>query len=191
MPSGDKILLTDTVGFIRKLPHHLIRAFRSTLDEAALSDILLILIDASDPECGEQLECTEALLEELGAAEKPKLYVFNQCDKPEAQAAFALPGKSAGQGEAVFISAKTGEGLDELLAKLTALVQGGRTRATFVIPNAKQGMLSKLYAGGASIEDIDYGPEAVTVTAVVDAPTRGALRAFDTCPPNTKEDWED
>ena len=191
LPSGDKILLTDTVGFIRKLPHHLIRAFRSTLDEAALSDILLILIDASDPECGEQLECTEALLEELGAAEKPKLYVFNQCDKPEAQAAFALPGKSAGQGEAVFISAKTGEGLDELLAKLTALVQGGRTRATFVIPNAKQGMLSKLYAGGASIEDIDYGPEAVTVTAVVDAPTRGALRAFDTCPPNTKEDWED
>ena len=191
LPSGDKILLTDTVGFIRKLPHHLIRAFRSTLDEAALSDILLILIDASDPECGEQLECTEALLEELGAAEKPKLYVFNQCDKPEAQAAFALPGKSAGQGEAVFISAKTGEGLDELLAKLTALVQGGRSRATFVIPNAKQGMLSKLYAGGASIEDIDYGPEAVTVTAVVDAPTRGALRAFDTCPPNTKEDWED
>ena len=191
LPGGDKILLTDTVGFIRKLPHHLIRAFRSTLDEAALSDILLILIDASDPECGEQLECTEALLEELGAAEKPKLYVFNQCDKPEARAAFALPGKSAGQGEAVFISAKTGEGLDELLAKLTALIQGGRTRATFVIPNAKQGMLSKLYAGGASIEDIDYGPEAVTVTAVVDAPTRGALRAFDTCPPNTKEDWED
>ena len=191
LPGGDKILLTDTVGFIRKLPHHLIRAFRSTLDEAALSDILLILIDASDPECGEQLECTEALLEELGAAEKPKLYVFNQCDKPEAQAAFALPGKSAGQGEAVFISAKTGEGLDELLSKLTALVQGGRTRATFVIPNAKQGMLSKLYAGGASIEDIDYGPEAVTVTAVVDAPTRGALRAFDTCPPKTKEDWED
>ena len=191
LPSGDKILLTDTVGFIRKLPHHLIRAFRSTLDEAALSDILLVLIDASDPECGEQLSCTEALLEELGASDKPKLYVFNQCDKPEAQAAFALPGKSAGQREAVFISAKTGMGLDELQDKLTALIHGGRTRATFVIPNAKQGMLSRLYAGGASIEDIDYGPEAVTVTAVVDAPTRGALRDYDACPPKAGEDWED
>ena len=191
LPSGDKILLTDTVGFIRKLPHHLIRAFRSTLDEAALSDILLVLIDASDPECGEQLSCTEALLEELGAFDNPKLYVFNQCDKPEAQAAFALPGKSAGQGEAVFISAKTGMGLDELQDKLTALIHGGRTRATFVIPNAKQGMLSKLYAGGASIEDIDYGPEAVIVKAVVDAPTRGALRDYDTCPPRANEDWED
>ncbi|MBR5615864.1 MAG: GTPase HflX [Clostridia bacterium] len=191
LPSGDKILLTDTVGFIRKLPHHLIRAFRSTLDEAVLSDILLILIDASDPECREQLECTEALLEELGAADKPKLYVFNQCDKPEAQAAFALPGKSAGQDEAVFISAKTGQGLDDLLAKLTALIHGGRTRATFVIPNAKQGALSKLYAGGASIGDIDYGPEAVTVTATVDAATRGALREFDTCPQKSKQEWED
>ena len=191
LPSGDKILLTDTVGFIRKLPHHLIRAFRSTLDEAVLSDILLILIDASDPECREQLECTEALLEELGAADKPKLYVFNQCDKPEAQAAFALPGKSAGQDEAVFISAKTGQGLDDLLAKLTALIHGDRTRATFVIPNAKQGALSKLYAGGASIEDIDYGPEAVTVTATVDAATRGALREFDTCPQKSKQEWED
>ena len=190
LPGGEKILLTDTVGFIRKLPHHLIRAFRSTLDEAVLSDILLILIDASDPECREQLECTEALLEELGASDKPKLYVFNQCDKPEAQAAFALPGKSAGQGEAVFISAKTGQGLDDLLCKLTALVNGGKTRATFVIPNAKQGALSKLYAGGASIEDIDYGPEAVTVTAIVDAATRGALREYDTCPPKTTEEWE-
>ncbi len=191
LPSGDKVLLTDTVGFIRKLPHHLIRAFRSTLDEAALSDILLILIDASDPECREQLECTEALLEELGAADKPKLYVFNQCDKPEAQTAFPLPGKSAGQAEAVFISAKTGQGLDELLTKLTALIHGGRTRATFMIPNAKQGMLSKLYAGGASIEEIDYGAEAVTVTAVVDAATRGALRDFDTCPQKAREEWED
>jgi GTP-binding protein HflX len=130
-------------------------------------------------------------LEELGASDKPKLYVFNQCDKPEAQAAFALPGKSAGQSEAVFISAKKGQGLDELIVKLTALVNGGKTRATFVIPNAKQGMLSKLYAGGASIEDIDYGAEAVTVTAIVDAPTRGALRDFDTCPPPKKEEWED
>ncbi len=189
LPSGDKILLTDTVGFIRKLPHHLIRAFRSTLDEAVLSDILLLLIDASDPECQEQLACTEALLDELGASDKPRLYVFNQCDKPEATAAFPLLGKSAGSEDAVFISAKTGQGMDELLAKLTAIIHGGKSRATFVIPNAKQGMLQLLYAGGASIEEMEYGADAVTVTAVVDAPTRGRLRAFDTCPPATKEEY--
>ncbi|MBR0442899.1 MAG: GTPase HflX [Clostridia bacterium] len=191
LPSGDKILLTDTVGFIRKLPHHLVNAFRSTLDEAVLSDILLIMIDASDPECREQLECTEALLEELGAKDKPKLYVFNQCDKPEAKAAFALPGKSAGQENAVFVSARTGEGLDDLLDKLTALIHGGKTRATFVIPNAKQGAINTLYAAGAAIESVDYGAESVTVVAMVDERTRGALRTYDTCPPHRGEDRED
>ena len=190
LPSGDKILLTDTVGFIRKLPHHLVSAFRSTLDEALLSDFLLIMIDASDPECEDQLACTEALLEELGAADKPKLYVFNQCDKPEARAAFALPGKSAGQENAVFVSAKTGEGIDGLLDKLTAMIHGGKTKVTFVIPNAKQGAMNVLYANGASIESVDYGAEAVTVVAVVDERTRGALRDYDTCPPRRGEDWE-
>lgn len=190
LPSGDKILLTDTVGFIRKLPHHLVSAFRSTLDEALLSDFLLIMIDASDPECKEQLDCTEALLEELGAADKPKLYVFNQCDKPEAKAAFALPGKSAEQESAVFVSAKTGEGIDELLDKLTAMIHGGKTRVTFVIPNAKQGAMNILYANGAAIESVDYGAENVTVVAVVDERTRGALRDYDSCPPRRGEDWE-
>lgn len=191
LPSGDKILLTDTVGFIRKLPHHLVSAFRSTLDEAVLSDILLIMIDASDPECEDELACTEALLEELGAGDKPKLYVFNQCDKPEAKAAFALPGKSAGQENAVFVSAKTGMGLDDLLDKLTDLIHGGKTRVTFVIPNAKQGAINTLYQSGAAIESIDYGSENVTVVAVVDERTRGALRAYDSCPPKQREDWED
>ena len=190
LPSGDKILLTDTVGFIRKLPHHLVSAFRSTLDEALLSDFLLIMIDASDPECEEQLACTEALLEELGAADKPKLYVFNQCDKPEAKAAYALPGKSAGQENAVFVSAKTGEGIDELLDKLTAMIHSGKTRVTFVIPNAKQGAMNILYANGAAIESVDYGAENVTVVAVVDERTRGALRDYDSCPPRRGEDWE-
>ncbi len=191
LPSGDKILLTDTVGFIRKLPHHLVSAFRSTLDEVNLSDILLIIIDASDPECKEQLACTESLLEELGAGSKPKLYVFNQCDKPEAQAAFALPGKSARQDNAVFISAGTGLGIDELLERLTSLVHGSRMRTTFVIPNAKQGALNILYAGGAAIESIDYDAENVTVVAIADERTRGALRAYAICPPpETDEEWE-
>ncbi|MBE6684915.1 MAG: GTPase HflX, partial [Ruminococcaceae bacterium] len=79
LPGGETVLLTDTVGFIKKLPHHLVKAFRSTLDEAVYSDIIMIVIDASDPEYLSQLECTEQTLEELGAADKPTLYVFNKC----------------------------------------------------------------------------------------------------------------
>ena len=187
LPGGDKVLLTDTVGFIRKLPHHLVEAFRSTLDEAALCDILLILIDASDPECKEQLACTEALLEELGAGGKPKLYVFNQCDKPEAQAAFALPGRSASQENAVFISAKTGQGVDEMVARLEQLVHAGKTRATFIIPNAQAGAVNILYGTGAVLESLEYGEENITAVAVVDARVRGALRAFDIDPPHNTE----
>ena len=187
LPSGDKLLLTDTVGFIRKLPHHLVSAFRSTLDEAVLCDLLLILIDASDPECRSQLECTESLLEELGAGDKPKLYVFNQCDKPEAKEMFALPGKSVQSENTVFISAKTGEGLDELLDALQRLLHAGKTRATFIIPNARAGALNQLYAEGAAIESVDYGAEGITVVAIVDDKLRGRLRESDTCPPVREE----
>ena len=145
---------------------------------------------ARDPECQQQLECTERLLDELGAGDKPKLYVFNQCDKAQARAAFPLPGKSAAQQQAVFVSAKTGEGLDELLDRLTTLVHGGKTKATFVVPNDQLGALHVLYAEGAAIETIDYGAECATVVALVDERTRGALRAFDTDPPKHTEEWE-
>ena len=91
----------------------------------------------------------------------------------------------------MFVSAKTGKGIDTLLERLTELVHGGKSRVTFVIPNAKQGALNTLYAAGAAIESVDYGAENVTVVAVVDERTRGALRAYDSCPPSKKEDWED
>ncbi len=81
LPSGDDVLLTDTVGFIRRLPHHLIKAFSSTLDEAVCADILMIIVDASDPEYPAQLEVTENLLAELGAGDKPSLIVYNKCDR--------------------------------------------------------------------------------------------------------------
>ena len=80
LPGGSGILLTDTVGFIRNLPHHLIKAFRSTLEEAAHSDLRIVVLDASDPQFAAQAEVTTNLLTELGAGEKPILYVFNKCD---------------------------------------------------------------------------------------------------------------
>ena len=79
LPCGEEILLTDTVGFIRNLPHHLIRAFRSTLDEVCYADAILVVVDASDPESIAQVDVTRALIDELGASDKPVLFVYNKC----------------------------------------------------------------------------------------------------------------
>ncbi|MBQ8249052.1 MAG: GTPase HflX [Clostridia bacterium] len=174
LPCGVDILLTDTVGFIRNLPHHLIKAFKSTLDEAVWADIIMIIIDASDPEAMNQLEVTEKLLSELMEKseynkDKPTLYVYNKCDRAELGFGHLAidPDKNS-----VAVSALTGEGLDELIAKLEAMVQNGKTNETFIIPNSDAGIVNRLYAS-AEIIDIDYGSEAVTVRATVDAKTRG------------------
>ena len=169
LPCGVDILLTDTVGFIRNLPHHLIKAFKSTLDEAVFADIILILIDASDPEAMSQLAVTESILTDLGAAGKPTLYVYNKCDRAELGFGHLAvdPSKNS-----VAVSALTGEGLDELINKLEVMVQNGKTDETFIIPNSDAGIVNRLYSQ-AEIIDIDYGSEAVTVRATVDAKTRG------------------
>ncbi len=193
LPGGKTILLTDTVGFIRKLPHHLVSAFRSTLEEAVYADIILLLLDASDPECASQLEVTESLLDELGAGGKPTLYVFNKCDRETADTT-ALMGIVARKGltlqsdgatasdatrAAVPVSALTGEGLDELALTLQRIIRRDKRTVTFVIPNAEQGALSRLYASAeASVESVDYGPEAVTVVATVDDRVYGVMKKY-------------
>ncbi len=182
LPGGETVLLTDTVGFIRNLPHHLIHAFRSTLDEAVYADLLMIVIDASDPEAAAQLAVTEELLESLGAGGKPTLYVFNKCDLGA-----ATPGLVREQGECVYISAATGQGVDLLLARIEEMLHEGKRRVTFLIPNAKQGLLNKLYEN-ATVEAVDYGAEGVTVTAVVDDKTYGPLRQYDTDPKKESAD---
>ena len=191
LPGGETILLTDTVGFIRKLPHHLVSAFRSTLEEAVYADIILLLLDASDPECAAQLEVTESLLEELGAGGKPMLYVFNKCDR-ESVDSTALMGIVARKGlsldrdradgadttAAVAVSALTGKGLDELALILQSIVRRGKRTVTYVIPNAEQGALSRLYSAECSVESVDYGSEAVTVVATVDERVYGLMKKY-------------
>ncbi|MGN1128986.1 MAG: GTPase HflX [Candidatus Flemingiibacterium sp.] len=169
LPCGVDILLTDTVGFIRNLPHHLIKAFKSTLDEAVFADIIMIIVDASDPEAMSQLDVTEKLLGELGAADKPILYVYNKCDRSESGFGHI---KLAPDANCVAVSALTGEGLDTLVSKLEEIVQSGKTAETFIIPNAEQGIVNRLY-GSAEVQSVEYGSDAVTVRATVDAKTRG------------------
>ena len=120
LPDGTEILLVDTVGFIRNLPHHLIKAFRSTLDEAAYSDIVVMMTDASDKENQAQLAVTEGLLSELKASDKPTLCVFNKCDKEGDE--IPLPPKSVPRENVFYVSAKTGQGIDALISRLAEIV---------------------------------------------------------------------
>lgn len=189
LPCGETVLLTDTVGFIRKLPHHLVKAFRSTLDEAVYADILMIVIDAHDDEAAAQLEVTESLLASLGAAGKPTVYVYNKCDLGVSTALPAYLSENKDPDRVVCaVSARTGEGLDALLLSVESIIHAGKRRVTFVIPNAEQSALSTLYKT-STVESVDYGTEAVTVVATVDARVRGMLRKYDTSAEDTVEEY--
>ncbi len=173
LPSGQEILLTDTVGFIRKLPHHLIKAFKSTLDEAVYADIILIVIDASDPEYESHIEVTEELLHSLGAEGKPLIYAFNKCDKQ----ANSAPRISADK-TTVYMSAATGEGVGALIEKLEAEIRALKRVSVFVFPPQASGMVSKLYRSG-EVKDIEYNADgSVRVTAVTDDALRGQLTQY-------------
>lgn len=188
LPCGEPVLLTDTVGFINKLPHHLVSAFHSTLEEACTADILLIIVDASDPSFVEQIGVTEKLLEELGAVGKPTLYVFNKCDR--GMSVLREIGRSA-EDNAVYISALTGQGIESLISKIEALVTDGKRRVTYFIPNAEAGALNTLYRI-ATVESVDYGVDGITAVALADSKARGMMRKYaldDT--PTPKEDWEE
>ena len=175
LPGGTQILLTDTVGFIRKLPHQLVKAFRSTLEEAVYADILVLLVDASDPDAEEQVKVTEETLSELGAAGKPTLYVFNKCDRGAANIGrfgIEMPENVA------YISAATGQGIENFVSKLENIVLNGHSRDTLLIPNSEAGALNSLYRSGAAIESVEYGEDVITVIAMLDAKTRGQLKKY-------------
>ena len=141
-----QILLTDTVGFIRKLPHHLVASFRSTLEEAVEADLLLHMIDVSHPACEEQMGAVFETLEELGISENPLLMVFNKIDllsDPDRRA--RLEAEYPG---GVWISAHTGEGLDSLKQAIYERLEGDRIVLNLDIPQAEGRLLSELYRVG-------------------------------------------
>ena len=128
LPDGRKVMLIDTVGFIRRLPHHLVEAFKSTLEEAACAKVILNVSDASDPECPEHIRVTDELLDELGCSGKPIIPVYNKCDLlPEGASMFF-------ESDAVAISAIDGRGLDKLLAAIQKTLPPTRARAKMLIP---------------------------------------------------------
>ena len=184
LPCGESVLLTDTVGFIKKLPHHLINAFRSTLEEACYADILMIVIDASDSEAQEQIKVTENLLSELGASGKDTIFVFNKCDRGVFE--FAHVGKSAAFENVVYISAATGQGVELLIGKIEELIMNSKRPVTFTIPNSEAGALNILYKN-ASVQSVEYGAEAIVAVAMADAKTIGMLRKYTDIPEEKEE----
>lgn len=177
LPCGEDVLLTDTVGFISRLPHHLVKAFKSTLDEAVYADILMIVIDASDPEYRRQISVTEKILSELGADGKPTVYVFNKCDRSADELPVLPTGNEGGKKDAVYISAITGEGTDKLLEKLEEIIHDGKKLTVFRFPGPKAGLVNTLYQN-ATVNNVDYGDEYITVTAVTDERVRGMLSEY-------------
>ena len=158
-------LLVDTVGFIRKLPHALVSAFRSTLEEAALADVLLIVSDGASEEMLRQHETVEEVLRDLGATEQPRIEVINKCDL--GQAVPAIPG-------AVMVSAKTGEGLDELASKIAEQIQQTFAPVTFFLPFSQYGVLSQIRPLGRVVSE-SYTDEGTELTVMLSAEDRDRL----------------
>lgn len=177
------VLLSDTVGFIRKLPHHLVEAFKATLEELSYADLLLHVIDASNPLWREQAAVVEQLIVELGAEQTPRIDVFNKCDR--------FTGDILPHGaDIVSISAKTGQGLDELLEKIGGRLDTGACRAVLRLPYDQGGVVDMLHRQ-AKVERVDYG-EAIEVEAVCTPVQLGRLKDYIVSgwtPP--KEPWED
>ena len=164
-----KVLMSDTVGFIRKLPHHLVDAFKATLEELSYADLLLHVIDASNENWQEQARVVDALILELGAAETPRIEVFNKCDR--------CPSDILPHGEdRVSISAKTGEGLPELLNMIGKRLDSGAHRVVLHLPYDRGGVLDTLYRE-AKVENVEYG-ETIEVTAVCTPKILGQVEEF-------------
>lgn len=161
LPDGRTVMLIDTVGLVRRLPHQLVDAFRSTLEEAANATVILNLCDASDECCTEHLSVTMNLLAALGCADKPIISVLNKCDL--CGGSFILPA----QGEFVMISAKTGEGLGNLLAKIQLSLPLTRRKAELLIPYNEGSLVNYIREEGVLIKE-DYRADGIYVKAVVD-----------------------
>lgn len=173
LPGGRLFLLTDTVGFIRKLPHHLVAAFRATLEEVLSSDLLLHVVDTPHPEAVQQMAAVNTLLKELKADALPVLVVFNKMDLPEASA--ALPALCGAVHSGVAVSALRRRGLDELLAHIEELLQEDCQRAVFSIPYGQEDLLAFIRRQG-KVEKIEYGSEATQVRAMLPLAAAGKLR---------------
>ena len=164
LPGGETVLLTDTVGFIRKLPHHLIEAFKSTLEEAKYSDVILHVVDCSNPQMDMQMYVVYETLRQLEITDKEIVTVFNKIDREGADPA----GRDTVADHRVKISAKTGEGIPDLLGVLETILRSRRIYFEKVFPYAEAGRIQRIRKNGRLLSE-EYKEDGIHVTAYVPA----------------------
>lgn len=157
LPSGMEAVAVDTVGFVSRLPHNLIDAFKSTLEEAAYADIILKVCDAADPECANQLAVTDEVLTELGCGAIPQIVVYNKCDKA---------GAAPFDQSAVCTSAVTGQGLDVLTAKIDAALAERVQRVCVLLPYDRLSLAAVLRDSGTVLKE-EYREDGVYLEGIV------------------------
>lgn len=178
---GQEILLSDTVGFIRKLPTHLVEAFKATLEELKYADVLLHVIDLSNPEWEEQAEVVDSLVRQLGAEQTPCLRVFNKCD--------LYVGILPHGEDVVCISAKTGEGTDVLAARLSAMLRDGVRETELLLPYTDAGVLDVLRRE-TQILSAQYEDQGIRIRANLTPELCGRYRQFIPGWTEPHEEWE-
>ncbi len=176
-----EVLLSDTVGFIRKLPTHLIEAFKATLEELSYADVLLHVIDISNPEWEAQARVVDGLISQLGASETPCLRVFNKCD--------AYIGILPHGDDIVCISARSGEGADALVSKLLEMLDRGKKQVKLEIPYSDAGIVDLLKRETAVLS-MEYTDTGITAEAIVTPDVLGRVKKYIPGYVEPKEDWE-
>ncbi|MBR5363678.1 MAG: GTPase HflX [Oscillospiraceae bacterium] len=171
LPDGRTILLSDTVGLIRRLPHHLVEAFRSTLEETAQADLILHVLDASEPDIRERMQITQDLLNDLGCAEIPQIHVLNKADLVD------LPKQN--DADTVWLSAKTGEGTEVLLRAISLALPQTAKRMTLCIPYAEGSFLQLLRSEGKIFRE-EYTAEGTLIEVMVDVRRQKQAEAYRT-----------
>lgn len=176
-----EVVISDTVGFIRKLPHQLVEAFKATLEELEYADLLVHVIDAASPEWEKQAETVDQLIHELKADQIPCIRVYNKSD-------LAFSGERAKEEDSVAISAKTGEGIDQLLELIDRKLDKGTRRVCVHLPYDKTGLLDSIYREG-KVESVEYGA-TVDVVAICTPRLLGQLKDYIEGWKEEKEEWE-
>jgi GTPase len=174
LPGGERVLLTDTVGFVRKLPHQLVQAFRSTLDEVAEADLLIHVVDASTPDPAGHMDAVHKVLREIGADDVPELLVFNKADQADLDDARRLVDRNPGS---VLVSATTGDGIDRLLAAVGDRLRSMTHVVELVVPYDRGDVVAAVHRQGEVVSEC-HDPEGTRLWARIRPEDLGRFHEF-------------
>lgn len=173
LPSGRTILLSDTVGFISRLPHQLVESFKSTLEEVKDADIVLVVADASDPDVSKKISVTEQILSDMDAGGKPVIYVYNKCDRLD----ILPPRETLSRHDSVCISAKDGTNVETLLERIDKILSETKKTVNFLFPFEMQSAVNDLYKN-AAVNSVEYTENGALVNALVDEKCYGMYKKY-------------